>query len=120
MLKLSKDQILTFENARARESARCIREAIMRHHPEFDTGDAPDGLNDRANEIADFCARFLILQAGNMQKITLAHCRFGITTPEYHMTIPLRRKGFSEDERVTAYLYALETKKKRLVLRQSF
>jgi len=117
MLKLSKDQIQTFETARAQESARCIRAAIMRHHPDLDAGDAAHGLNDRANEIADFCARFLILHAGNMQKIALAHCRLGITTPEYHMTIPLRRKGFSEDERVTAYLYALETKKKRLVLR---
>lgn len=119
MLRLSQDQIVKFEEARVSDSARSIRDAITRYHPELDDGGAGTESNDRAEEIAAFCSQHVILQAKNMQQIALAHCRLGITTPDAHMAIPLRREGFSEDERVRAYLYGLEMKKTRLVLRHS-
>ncbi|MEQ8901403.1 MAG: hypothetical protein RID62_09295 [Roseovarius sp.] len=119
MLRLSQDQIQRFEDARVQESARSVRDTIRRHQPRRDDGRESIDLSDRADEIAAFCSRHLVLQAKNMQQIARAHCRLGIATPEDHMAIPLRRRGFSEDERVRAYLYGLEEKKKRLLLRHS-
>lgn len=119
MFKFSQKQIQNFEEARFQDSIRLISAEISRSNPELYDGSTDHGQHEKANHIAKFCADFLILRAENIRKITRTHLKFGTTVPEAHMTIPLRREGFSEDERTKAYLYALEEKKKRLVLRQS-
>lgn len=116
MIKFSQGQIQSFEQARLQESACLINAEIARHEAGLKGQAMHPGSQDQADQIARFCSDYMILRVENMRRITRAHLKLGVTTPEPHMTVPLRRKGFSEDERVRAYLYALEDKKKRLVL----
>ena len=112
MLKLSRTQIQNFEAARRQASTQAIADKLAENSAE-------PGGEQNAEVIAAFCAEHNILRAENMQRIALAHVKLGLAAPDAHLTVPLRRKGFGENERVRAYLYALETKKKRLVLPQT-
>lgn len=116
MLKFTANQFRKFEDARMKQNIRTIRDVIARHPAYAHDAEAPSGAQVTAEEIAGFCSYFSIMQADNMHKIARAHVKFGGVAADTSMTAPLRRAKFSENERVRAYLYGLETKKRRLSL----
>ena len=106
MQRFSPAQIAGFEDARVRDSLRVIEAALATGRSD---GDGP-------RIIADFCRENAVLDPQNMAEIARAHAALGVVLPQPHTSVPLRRRGFTEEERVRAYLHALRTKKKRLVL----
>ncbi|MEM1234611.1 MAG: hypothetical protein AAGH70_10830 [Pseudomonadota bacterium] len=66
-------------------------------------------------EIARFCDASGVFRSRNVHKVAEAHIALGIVVPPAGSERPLLRRGFGEDERVRAYVYAL-THKQRVVL----
>lgn len=72
-------------------------------------------LRDFAQGVAEFCLGRGIQDAANIEAITVAHCEQGGTfSPSASTSVILEREGFSEPERVRAYLDALSGERQRL------
>ena len=119
MITLSHSQIRTLEGARFGASARTILLELEQAARDAGTAPSASALGEQATRIADFCAQFLVITTGNVRKVARVHARAGIGPPDPRNAAPLRRQGFSETERVEAYVQALETGKTRLILNRS-
>ena len=110
MLKLTNGQIKEVEGAHKQMNVQTVSRGMAQQ------GLDPNANHATAVQIAAFCSEFGIVKPQNVELITQAHLRLGMTRPPDHSTVPLRRAGFGESEKVKAYLYGIEAKERRLIL----
>lgn len=85
-------------------------------HPEL-TRDCDDpALRTQLEVVTAFCLDATVMNSAHIRQIILAHLRRGITTPTAATSPqPLRRGGFTETERVAAYIEGLSSGARRRI-----
>ncbi|MEM6276579.1 MAG: hypothetical protein AAF714_06480 [Pseudomonadota bacterium] len=110
MMRLTDTQLQSARGVRSQASyATIIREV----EEQRGTSEGGEANVVAATRIAEFCDHFQIRGASNLRAVSRVFLELGPMSPDARDTIPLRRRGFSEDERVAAFVHWLQARKAR-------
>ena len=112
ILVISKEQLRHIENSLVEAVAR----ASMRIAEASRTDLASGFSDDAAQKIVRRCFEYNVSQSSNIARILQAYAEGAVYALDDVTAAPLRRKGFSEDERVAAYLRGLGPGRRRVTV----